>query len=123
MNSRYISTLLEAQAVDRAAAKADAWLDATLLGLATAVIDRGGTPEDVFHVGIIQRNLFERWKARGPEILEEFRLADAEMSRRRLSRSLSRRGSGGGPKADGIRDAGAVFQISDFRRDPRGGPV
>ncbi len=123
MNSRYISTLPEAQAVDREAAEVDARIDVEFLDLAMVVIERGGTPDDVLNVGTIQRSLFGWWKAWGPEILEEFRLADAEMSRRRLSRSLSRRGSGGGPKADEIREAGAVFQISDFRRDPRGGPV
>jgi hypothetical protein len=117
MNSRHISTLLEAQAMDRDAAEVDARLDAELLVLAMVVIDRGGTPEDVLNVAIWQRHLFEWWKAWGPEILEEFRLVDAEMCRRRLSRSLSRRETGGGLKADGTREGCAVFQISDFRRE------
>jgi hypothetical protein len=112
-----MSTLLEAQAVDGEAAEVDARLDAELLGLAMVVIDRGGTPEDVLNVAIIQRSVFEWWKAWGREILEEDRLADAEMSRRRLSRSLSSRGPGGGPRADGTREGCAVFQISDSRRE------
>jgi hypothetical protein len=122
MNSRYISTPLEAQAVDRDAAELDAWLDAELLGLAMAVIDRGGTPEDVLNVGMIQRSLFERWKARGPEILKQFRLFDVE-TRRRLTRSLSRCVTGGRPKTDGTREGCAVFQISDSRRERWGEPV
>lgn len=118
MNSRFISTLLEAQAVDREAAEIDARLDGELLALAMAVIDGGGTAEDVRFVPIVQRSIFGWWKAWGPEILEHDRLAGAEMSRRRLRRRLSRLGDVGGPTADGTIGGCAVFQISDFRRCP-----
>ena len=116
MNSPYISTPLEAQAVDRDAAEIDARLDAELLGLAMVVIDGGCAPEDVRFVARLQRSIFGWWKAWGPEILEESRLFEVEKSRRQLRRSLSRRGTVGGPGADGTRGECAVFQISDFRR-------
>jgi hypothetical protein len=116
MNSPYISTPFEAQAVDRDAAEADAQLDAHLLGLAMVVIEGGGTPEDVRFVAKMQRAVFGWWKAWGPEILEQFRLAEADRSRRQLRRSLSRCADVGGFTADGKKGQCAVFQMSDFRR-------